>query len=443
MKNIIKPILIVLLISSIILNIFFVCKYFDNKYIITNPLERSNLLSIMLQDNEGNYVKSDRTTWPTEEEGYYFSSSLSWCENGSELSWENNKVRVKTISSDKCYIYFSHEKEFFNITEKLLADANKLGQTPTLYYHDGDAADSGSNQEARDYSYRYSGASDKVNNYVCIDSKTEGSCDNNDLYRIIGLFKNSDEQYEMKLIKYDYATEDQLGTNGARTTGSNYSSYSDKQYYKGKLSTIPRYYWTSSENRSNLWKGSTLYETNLNGTFLTALEGKLGVTEDNSPITTHDWITAGNTWANIAMQTVATVYQNEIKQYDRGTTNPNASVVDEKTPAKIGLMYVSDYGFATSPENWETNLFDDRSQDYRLDNVKNNNWMYMGLHEWTITRQANSSDCVFYIYDLGRVSSDGVHSLNNAVRPSFYLSSDTKFYSGGNGTIDTPYRIEI
>ena len=163
------------------------------------------------------------------------------------------------------------------------------------------------------------------------------------------------------------------------------------------------------------------------------------------PIAEHEWITAGNTWSNIANnQTVVDAYKNEITSYDRtgGGSNPgNAQETDDKTTAKIGLMYVSDYGYAAYPEAWTTKLYDSSSrQDYRLEKVKTNNWMYMGLSEWTTTRQADHSSNAFGVSFTGYVDNYTVGSTVLAVRPSFYLKSSTEIASG-KGTKESPYRI--
>jgi len=57
-------------------------------------------------------------------------------------------------------------------------------------------------------------------------------------------------------------------------------------------------------------------------------------------------------------------------------------------------MYVSDYGFAASPESWTTIM-----NDYHK--VVNNNWMYMGAWEWTISRNADFSDSAFGVLSDG------------------------------------------
>lgn len=67
-----------------------------------------------------------------------------------------------------------------------------------IYKHDGFGTYG--TYEAGDNSYRFSGAN--PNNFVCFGpgATTNGTCPNDNLYRIIGIF---DE--EAKLIKYDYA----------------------------------------------------------------------------------------------------------------------------------------------------------------------------------------------------------------------------------------------
>ncbi len=67
-------------------------------------LENNNLISMMIQNESGEYEKANQSNWPTD--GYNFNKTLSKCENGSKLSWRNDKVVVNTTTSDKCYVYF-------------------------------------------------------------------------------------------------------------------------------------------------------------------------------------------------------------------------------------------------------------------------------------------------------------------------------------------------
>ncbi len=67
-----------------------------------------DLLSYYLETyyGSGEYEMTSGETWPTD--GYEFNSTLSKCENGSKLAWDDtNKVVTMTGNmSDKCYIYF-------------------------------------------------------------------------------------------------------------------------------------------------------------------------------------------------------------------------------------------------------------------------------------------------------------------------------------------------
>lgn len=71
-------------------------------------------ISMMLETDagSGNYEMTTRDSWPTE--GYVFNSTLSKCENGGELLWDNSnkKVIFNGNTSDKCYVYFDKLPHF-------------------------------------------------------------------------------------------------------------------------------------------------------------------------------------------------------------------------------------------------------------------------------------------------------------------------------------------
>ncbi len=281
-----------------------------------------------------------------------------------------------------------------------------------LYYHDGSGTYG--SQEAGDNSYRYAGAN--PNNYVCFDSDA-ASCPSDNLYRIIGVFDG-----QVKLIKHEYANSDLLGTNGSYNS-STYSNTSSS-YYKGTKTTINRYYWNNSTN-TNTWSESNLNTVNLNTNYL----NNIGSTW-SSKIANHTWQVGGNSYSNITQNaTPKTAYTNEI-------VSPAANTTYQ---AKIGLMYVSDYGYAASPANWNTTL-------YNYDNATNrdNNWMFMGLVEWTISRYSDNTNSAFFVDNTGNVIYNRVYYDGNtsAVRPSFYLESSVVLESG-NGSEQNPYRVKI
>lgn len=101
----------VLLISGILLT-FVIGVYFyyysdSQKSVLENSKSKqiinSNSLTMMYETEyqSGEYQVSTETTWP--QEGYTFNESLSKCENGSKLTWddENKKILLQTNTSDK------------------------------------------------------------------------------------------------------------------------------------------------------------------------------------------------------------------------------------------------------------------------------------------------------------------------------------------------------
>ena len=223
---------------------------------------------------------------------------------------------------------------------------------------------------AADNSYRYAGAN--PNNYVCFGS-TASTCPSDNLYRIIGVFGS-----EVKLIKN---------------------------------SSLGNYYWSgSSSNRSNTWSSSTLNTGTLNGTYLSGLSATW-----SNKIATHTWYVGGY---SSSAATPKTFYNAE----SSGTT----------CRAKIGLMYVSDYGFAASNSYWTKEL-------YNYEPAKSSNWL-AGLTEWTISRNSVNSNRAFIVSSSGYVSGNSVYYLSNGVRPVFYLTSSTSYVSGSGSSAD-PIRI--
>ena len=281
-----------------------------------------------------------------------------------------------------------------------------------IYYHDTSLTNG-----AGDNSYRFAGASDQVNNYVCFGS-SEASCPEDNLYRIIGVFGD-----RVKLIKSDYATSTLLGTDGDYNKMYTATGLSSSNYKGNNLANVAVYYWNKSNQ--NTWSLSNLNKINLNKNFITNIGADWA-----AKIDTTTWKVGGNTRTNIETQSATTAYQNEI-------VNPITTLSeDNKTEysAKIGLMYVSDYGFAAAPSAWTVNL-------NIYGNTKNFNWMYLGGYEWTISRKAESSKDAFRVYDAGGVDSISVAGIGLAVRPAFNLTSSVTYVSG-DGTKNLPIRID-
>ena len=172
-----------------------------------------------------------------------------------------------------------------------------------------------------------------------------------------------------------------------------------------KNTSYGNYAWDSGG--SNTWNSSTKPDirNTLNTTFLNTLSSTW-----QNKIASHTWYVGGN---SVVKVTPKTFY--------------NVEVVS-------GLMYVSDYGFAASPDYWTTSMIS-------YSNASSSNWMHMGASEWTISRNSMDPFNVFMVGSAGGVD-NAISNVSdtNAVRPSFYLGSFV-LYNGGNGTIGNPYRI--
>ena len=322
----------------------------------------------------GDYKTVTQSSWPTE--GYKFNAELSRCEKGSELSWDDTKkaVIVSGNLSDKCYVYF-------DIYQPTLAEYIKSQYTGTqgdnaLYYHNSTLTNG-----AGDNSYRYAGASDSVNNYICLGSDAT-TCPDANLFRIIGVFGD-----QTKVIR-------------AKSVGN-------KQWH------------TSS---SNTWSSSSL-NTYLNGEYLTGL----GTLADKIATTT--WKVGGGLMPNIAISVPKKAYQ-----YEVGSSSSTTTV-----NKKIGLMYVTDYYYSASPSAWTLVGYNesDATKDYRA--ATSTNWLYLGSTEWTISRSSDNANNAFYVNRTGRVSYSIVASYFG-VHPSFNLESSVKYVSG-SGSMSDPVRV--
>ena len=247
----------------------------------------------------------------------------------------------------------------------------------SLYYHNSTLTNG-----AGDNSYRYAGASDSVNNYICLGSD-EATCPDANLFRIIGVFGN-----QTKVIR-------------AKSVG-------DQKW--------------DDTSADNTWSSSSL-NTYLNGEYLTSL----GTIADKIATTT--WKVGGGSWSNIVTSVPKTAYQNEVGS-SASTTTVNK---------KIGLMYVTDYYYSASPSAWTLVGYNesDETKDYRA--ATSTNWLYLGSYEWTISRSSDNTNYAFFVDSIGNVSYDYV-SDSYGVRPSFNLESSVKYVSG-SGSMSDPVRV--
>ena len=383
-----------------------------------NNIKPQNMLSIMLESSagSGNYEISTLNSWPTD--GYVFNSELSKCENGGTLSWDKTNKRVEFSGNniDKCYVYFDVDTSM-SLAEYVVSQYTGTQGVNGIYYHDANLTNG-----AGDNSYRYAGAN--PNNYVCFGSD-DATCPHENLYRIIGLIDG-----KVKLILADGATTDMLGTDEGYVDTYQAALVSASSYYKGNgdLTKIGTYKWNNSG--TNTWSTSTTNTRNLNTNYLTYLDSKN--TKWKTMIDDTTWYVGGMASTNGVESNAKTAYD-----YEVGANK------DAKTTviSKIGMMYVSDYYYAASKDYWTLPGYNSSGNDYSK--AVNDNWLYTGLYECTISRRSDSFVSEFVVHGSGSVGDDDVGNSNGlAARPTFNLSSSIKFTSG-EGTVVNPIRIQL
>ena len=326
------------------------------------------------------------------------------------------KIIIKVMDSNNKYsnVFVTSSKTSNSIT---LASYVKSLYTGTqgangIYYHNSSLANG-----AGDNSYRYAGAN--PNNYVCFGSNAS-ACPENNLYRIIGVFGDN-----VKLIKATAATSDLLGTDGTYVSDTTYRwsnlsscpsetsfNYNTRTILLANKNIIAK---PATYDGCNRWKYSELNKTNLNTNFIS----KIG-TKWSEMIKDSIWSVSGLATNVINAQDA---YRNEI-------TNCSETY----GAVKVGLMYVSDYIYASSISTWANNTGHD-----------SNNWIDLSTFEWTITPYTLDSNVSIMLLE-GLTISDGDGLIGNnreaKIRPTFYLLPSAT-YSSGSGTQSNPIRLEV
>ena len=266
---------------------------------------------------------------------------------------------------------------------------------------------------------RYEGAD--PNNYICLDNKTSGACSSSSLlFRIIGLF------------------DEDTSTDGTSSSGTKkLLKVIDTNNYGGTDGKK----WNSAG--TNNWSTASL-KTELNETYLTTLLGTSNVNSKlSSGVANAKWHLGGASPSNYNT-TAEGIYTQERDTSAIYGGNPSSIY------AQVGLMYPSDYGYATVGGT-TTNRAGCRAKAvnaYDTADCKNNDWLFTSQGsfvddgEWLLSPYSSYSYLAAYLGSSGYVYHDLHVGGLFAVRPSFYLDSSVlKIVGTGDGTKDNAYRI--
>lgn len=325
--------------------------------------------------------------------------------------------------------YFPESDKLQNPDGQLVLNAsisvesdNSLKYTPTLlkkidlmYQYESET--NGLEQDdTTNKNIRYVGASPK--NYLKFNGET---------WRIIGVFNvyNTETGKSEKLTKiirneslgrYSWDSSKETVNNGQ---GINEWSQADL------MTELNTDYISTS-----LTSGTTNWYNGQNNTLAGSYDYRKNIKSDwIDKIANVRWNTGEANWATGALDS----YNDE-----RGTvikSNP-ADGTTRKTSwdGKIALMYPSDYGYASSSTTCRSNM---NSSTNSVSNCKENNWLFIGEYQWTLSPRYYKDSYVFYAHSNGSIT-DNYAYYNYDVRPTLYLKSAVAI-TGGNGNENDSY----
>ena len=272
--------------------------------------------------------------------------------------------------------------------------------------------------DTTDKNLRYVGASPK--NYITFNGET---------WRIIGIFN----VYNTETGKYEKLTKiiknESLGRYSWDTTASTINNGQGiNEWSQADLMTelntdyidISKTSGTTNwyNGKNNSIAGSYEYSKNIKSTSI-------------EQIANVRWNLGGASWGMSAIDSY---------NAERGTThinNPADGVTRTNTwDGKIALMYPSDYGYASPSETCRSNM---NSSTNSVPNCKENNWLFDGNYQWTLTSRSNNVNYVFYTHSVGFIT-DHYAYYNYGVRPALFLKSDVVI-TGGTGDEKDPYTV--
>ena len=282
------------------------------------------------------------------------------------------------------------------------------------------------NNDDPDGNVRYMGPN--PNNYVSF---------NGELWRIIGVFDvastyGGPTEKRLKIIRNEPIGQYSWDNKGSGTGSSD------------------------SEHGSNDWTDSALMEILNNGAYWnrtlgTCPYGQNGATKicnfSSIGLTEEAKALIGDAVWNLG--TVTNMFSALSKNwydYERGATvysgRPTYWV------GKVGLMYPSDYGYATGGGATTNRTSCLSTAIYKWNNssysdCKTNDYLYnSNLSQWTMTHYTSSSSTLIYVNKAAETNTNYANITSNAVRPTVYLKS-TVSITGGDGSSSNPYTLSL
>ena len=389
---------------------------------------------------------------PGKDDGYVVDKIV--CDNGATGTWDNEEwgINIRNATKKiKCSVFF---KQATIILGKVMEDESQIAT------------------DDADNNIRYIGAN--PNNYVyfnCSDysNQSDSTCEK---WRIIGVFNNitKADGTKEKLVKiirndtignfaWDYK---QTGVGTSTNTCSN--DWTDSQLM---MMLNPTDYlksgYTIDNNVVKDSKGQAIYKnmgSYYNGT--SGCQPAAVASGADFTCTSIDFTSTGlkndltrnaiesvvwNLGGTVNYDSASTGLASHFYGNERGTTVYSGHATT--WTGKIGLMYPSDYGYATSGGstidraaclakemyNWK---------DSGVSDCKSNDYLFKsGYIQWTLTPHSSGSDVAFIVDSKGYVSTRYYVRGAVAVRPAAFLKSNISITDVGIGTSESPYQLKV
>ena len=397
---------------------------------------------------------------PGKDDGYVVDKIV--CDNGAVGTWDNEEwgINIRNATKKiKCSVFFIVKP--VSVTEKITT----LATTDTTNFATDDP----------DNNIRYIGAN--PNNYVyfnCSDYSNQ-STDTCEKWRIIGVFKNmtksdgtkedlvkivKDERLGNEIFSWDYKK------NGVGTSTNDYGSndWTDSQLM---MMLNPTDYlksgYTIDNNIIKDSKGQAIYQNM--GSYYNGTSGckpaaiasgtdftctsidftSTGLKNDSTrnAIENVVWNLGGTGSYTSASNGLASHFYG----YERGTTVYSGHAIT--WTGKIGLMYPSDYGYATAGGTTTNRAACLAKELYNWDGTgvsdcKNNDYLYKSsYYQWTLAPDSSDAYLVFTVHTRGYVLDATAYYGNRSVRPVVFLKSNISITDVGLGTAESPFQLKV
>ena len=386
---------------------------------------------------------------PGKNDGYAVDKIV--CDNGATATWDNDEwgINIRNATKKiKCSVFF---KQATIILGKVIEDESQIAT------------------DDPDNNIRYIGAN--PNNYVyfnCSDysNQNDSTCEK---WRIIGVFKNVTKEAGTKEDLVKIVKDDRLGNAGfswdhkkigvgTSTDISGSNDWSDSQLM---MMLNPTDYlksgYTIDNNIVKDSKGQAIYQNM--GSYYNGTSGcKPADVASGADFTctSIDFTSTGlkNDLTRNAIESVVwnlggssgsrDVTASMFYERERGTTVYSGHATT--WTGKIGLMYPSDYGYATSGNSTTDRATCLAKEIYNWDSASNcysNDYLYKSDYsQWTLVHNSSYSNYVFDVSTVGFVGFGTVYDTR-VIRPVAFLKSNISITNVGIGTAESPYQLKV